>query len=184
MFRLGRSAQGAGRGASVVVGNHAGHRVSAAVSSSMDKCSRAPATNAGEVAYCPLDGADYDSACSGGGVVRRYESLAGAARALDANRIGDLAEGGDATARTAWKAYGATRRRRGRNHSSGPRSVVGRHRRLRRAQSRAVSSRVESAARKILAPPAAERFRLRRSQLGGRRRRNRRGGTRPVGSIY
>ena len=42
-FALGEARQGAGRGASVVVGITLG-TVSAAASSSMDKCSRAPAT--------------------------------------------------------------------------------------------------------------------------------------------
>ena len=164
-FALGEARQGAGRGASVVVGITLGTGFGCGIVIDGQVFSGA-SHNAGEVAYCPLDGADYDSACSGGGVVRRYESLAGAARALDANRIGDLAEGGDATARTAWKAYGATVGAAVGTIAAvlDPSLVVIGGSVARRAE--LFQAELESAARKILAPPAAERFRLRRSQLG------------------
>ncbi len=164
-FTLGEARQGAGRGEAVVVGITLGTGFGCGIAIDGQVFSGA-SHNAGEVAYCPLDGSDYDTACSGGGVVRRYESLAGSARRLDANRIGDLAEQGDEKAKAAWKAYGATA-----GAAIGtiaaildPSLVVVGGSVARRMH--LFQAELESSARKILAPPAAQQFRLRRSQLG------------------
>ncbi len=164
-FALGEARQGAGRGAAVVVGLTLGTGFGCGVAIDGQAFSGASG-NAGEVAYCPLNGSDYDTACSGGGVVLQYESLAGSARRLDAAQIGDMAEQGDEKAKAAWKAYGATVGAAAGTIAAvlDPSLVVIGGSVARRAD--LFQAELESAARKILAPPAAAQFRLSRSQLG------------------
>ena len=164
-FTLGEARQGAGRGASIVAGVTLGTGFGCGIVID-GKVFSGASHNAGEVAYCPLDGADYDTACSGAGVVRRYEQLAGSAAGLDAARIGDMAEQGGAKAAAAWKAYGAAVGAAVGTIAAvlDPSLVVMGGSVARRAD--LFQAELESAARKILAPPAAERFRLERSQLG------------------
>ncbi len=164
-FTLGEALQGAGRGESVVVGITLGTGFGCGIVIDGQVFSGS-SHNAGEVAYCPVDDSDYDTACSGGGVVRQYERLAGSARRLDANQIGDLAEQGDESAKTAWKAYGATVGAAVGAIASilDPSLVVIGGSVARRAE--LFQTELEKSARKILAPQAAEQFRLRRSQLG------------------
>ena len=164
-FTLGEARQGAGRGEPVVVGLTLGTGFGCGIVID-GKVFSGASHNAGEAAYCPLDGSDYDSACSGAGVVRQYEKLAGAAQGLDARRIGELAEQGDAQAAAAWKAYGATVGAAVGTIAAivDPSLIVIGGSVARRAD--LFQAELERAARKILLPPAAEQFRLERSQLG------------------
>ena len=106
-FALGEALQGAGLSSPVVVGVTLGTGFGCGIVIG-ERIYSGSTNNAGEVAYCQVDGGNFDTACSGIGVVRKYGEQEGipADHNLDSRKIGDLAEKGDATALQAWNEYG------------------------------------------------------------------------------
>lgn len=106
-FALGEAVRGAGRGCQVVVGITLGTGFGCGITIGGRIYSGATG-NAGEVARCPMGELDFDSACSGSGLVRQYRRTPGVDPEVDitARRLGDLAESGDPGAVAAWKAFG------------------------------------------------------------------------------
>ncbi len=108
-FALGEAVQGAGRGREIVLGVTLGTGFGCGISIGGRIYSGAT-NNAGEVAYCPVGGADFDTAGSGKGVVQQYLRISGARTEGDsiaAKQVGDLAEAGDAAAIEAWQSFGS-----------------------------------------------------------------------------
>ena len=106
-FALGEAIGGAGRGQEIVLGITLGTGFGCGLSI----CQRiytGATNNAGEVAYCRVGESDFDHACSGHGVVRQYHRylVDKPPDTITAKEIGDLAQGGDPTAKRAWRAYG------------------------------------------------------------------------------
>ena len=106
-FALGEAIHGAGRGKEIVLGVTLGTGFGCGLSLSQRIYSGA-SRNAGEVAYCPVGGSDFDHACSGPGVVRQYRRhlLDRLPESITAKEIGDLAEKGEEAAIRAWRSYG------------------------------------------------------------------------------
>lgn len=105
-FALGEAVGGAGQSHDVVVGITLGTGFGCGITI-RGKIYSGVSHNAGEVAYCRVGDSDYDTACSGMGVVRAYRrSGPPAETGLTAKEIGVLAERGDSRALQAWRDYG------------------------------------------------------------------------------
>ncbi len=106
-FALGEAVGGAGRSHEVLVGVTLGTGFGCGITMG-GRLYSGVTHNAGEVAYCRVADSDFDSACSGLGVVREYgrSGDVGIDEALTAREIGDLAEQGNARAIRAWRSYG------------------------------------------------------------------------------
>ncbi len=164
-FTLGEARQGTGRGEPVVVGITLGTGFGCGITINGQLYSGAT-SNAGEVAYCDVGESNYDTACSGGAVVRAYERMSGAEHNIDARQVGELASQGDEKAVSAWKLYGATV-----GQAIGtiaavldPSLVVLGGSVAKQLEFFRVE--LEAAARTKLARPVADRIRLESSQLG------------------
>lgn len=106
-FALGEAVYGAGRGREIVLGVTLGTGFGCGISISGRIYSGAT-NNAGEVAYCPVGGSDFDTAGSGNGVVQQFlrHSDSALSDSITAKRVGELAEQGDAAAIKAWEGFG------------------------------------------------------------------------------
>lgn len=106
-FAVGEAVYGAGRGCEIVLGVTLGTGFGCGISIGGRIYSGAT-NNAGEVAYCPVDESDFDTAGSGNGVVQQYLRHSGAAQSdsITAKRVGELAEQGDVAAIKAWEGFG------------------------------------------------------------------------------
>ncbi len=106
-FTLGEAVAGAGRSQPVVVGITLGTGFGCGITMG-GRVYSGVTHNAGEVAYCRVADSDFDTACSGLGVVREYRRSGreGTDPDLSAREIGDLAERGDGRAVRAWQSYG------------------------------------------------------------------------------
>ena len=107
-FTLGEATHGAGRGHEIVLGVTLGTGFGCGLTIGGRIYSGAT-NNAGEVAYCPVGGSDFDTAGSGSGVVKQYvrHAVSETSDSISAKEVGDLAEQGDAAARKAWESFGA-----------------------------------------------------------------------------
>jgi glucokinase len=103
-FALGEATAGAGRGHDIVLGITLGTGFGCGIVMG-GSIYRGASGNAGEMAYCTIDGGSYDEMLSGAGVQRFYERIA-AKTAPTPKEIGQLAEEGDEGALKTWAAYG------------------------------------------------------------------------------
>lgn len=106
-FTLGEAMHGAGRSEEIVLGVTLGTGFGCGLTIRNRIYSGATA-NAGEVAYCRVRDSDFDHACSGFGVVRRYSEETGPSQGegVTAKEVGDRAERGELAAMRAWEAFG------------------------------------------------------------------------------
>ncbi|MBI3667353.1 MAG: ROK family protein [Acidobacteria bacterium] len=107
-FALGEALQGAGAGRPVVVAVTLGTACGCGIVME-GRIYSGVTGNAGEVAFCPVAGDNFDNMLSGAGVQRFYERVRGPGSgpsSLSAKEIGDLGEQGDAQALEAWRAFG------------------------------------------------------------------------------
>lgn len=103
-FALGEALEGAGRGCDSLVGVTLGTFCGCGIVLDGRIYSGA-SFNAGEVAYCPLGGSNFDLTLSGSGLRRFYEEAGGAdQRPIE---IGRLGRAGDVTALAAWRSFGS-----------------------------------------------------------------------------
>jgi glucokinase len=103
-FALGEALAGAGKGHDVVVGVTLGTGFGCGIVVN-GRIFTGVTGNAGEVAYLPVAGGNFDQMLSGAGVARFYQRVTGR-QPPSPTEIGDLAERGDPQARIAWDYYG------------------------------------------------------------------------------
>lgn len=103
-FALGEALAGAGQGHDVVVGVTLGTGFGCGIVVN-GRIFTGVTGNAGEVAYLPVAGGNFDEMLSGAGVARFYRRVTGRQPPTPAE-IGELAERGDPEALTTWEHYG------------------------------------------------------------------------------
>lgn len=103
-FALGEALAGAGSGHDIVVGVTLGTGFGCGIVVH-GRIFTGITGNAGEVAYLPVAGGNFDQMLSGAGVARFYQRVTGT-QAPSPCEIGELAERGDADALAAWEHYG------------------------------------------------------------------------------
>ena len=102
-FALGEALAGAGQGCDSLIGLTLGTFCGCGIVLG-GRIHSGASFNAGEVAYCPVGGSNFDSTLSGSGLRRLYEEAGGEGKRP--REIGEAARAGDPAALEAWRRFG------------------------------------------------------------------------------